>query len=102
MSVRSGPMYAAVEKILACLAIGLIFPLLLYRFRVTPWSDRIIYWNVAVVSFAIAFLVYKYRQSGEGRIPLKTHLANAGISFLILCGVAIVYLLILSALYALI
>ena len=95
-------MKRAFERILACLIIGLILPLLLYRFRVTPWSAPFTYYNGALMSFAISFLVYKYRQSGdgEGRIPFRTHLANFVISFLGLCLVAGVYLIILSILSA--
>lgn len=93
-------MNLTLQKILACIVIGLILPLLLYRLQVTPWSAPLTYWNVALISFAIAFLVYKFRETGAGRIPLKRHLANFGITFLVLCGVAIVYLLVLSGLYA--
>jgi hypothetical protein len=93
-------MRAAFEKILASIVMGLILPLLLFRFRVTPWSEPFRYWNVVLLSFAIAFLVYKYRQSDEGRIPIKTHLTNFVISFVVLCVVALVYVLVLAALYA--
>lgn len=93
-------MKTAFEKFLASIVIGLILPLLLFRFRVTPWSEPFRYWTVVLMSFAIAFLVYKYRQSDEGRIPIKTHLINFVISFVVLCVVAIVYMLALATLSA--
>jgi hypothetical protein len=90
----------AFEKVLASIVIGLILPLLLFRFRVTPWSEPFRYWNVVLLSFAIAYLVYKYRQATEGRIPFKTHLMNFVISFVVLCVTALVYTLVLATLYA--
>jgi hypothetical protein len=95
-------MNPAFEKILAPIVIGLILPLLFFLFRVNPWSAPIRYWNAALVCFGIAFLVYKFRHKGEGRIPFRTHLANFAISFVVLCVVAIVYLLVLATLYAVI
>jgi len=93
-------MKPALEKVLAAIVIGLILPLLLYRFQVNPWSEPIRYWGVFVLCFGIAFLVYKFRQKGDERIPFKTHLINFVISFVVLCVVAIVYLLMLATLYA--
>jgi uncharacterized membrane protein len=94
-------MKPVVEKIVAPIVIGLSLPLLLYQFRVNPWSQPARYWGVFVLCFGIAFLVYKYRNTDEGRIPFRTHLINFAISLLVLCVVAAVYLLMLATLYAL-
>jgi hypothetical protein len=93
-------MRSAFEKILASIVIGLILPLVLFRFQIHPWSEPVRYWLVFVLSFSIAFLVYKYRNPGEERISLRTHLINSLISFAVLCVTAIVYLLMLATLYA--
>ena len=93
-------MYALLEKILASIVIGLILPLLLFRLNVTPWSEPVRYGGVAVMSFGIAFLVYKYRQPGDDRISVKAHLTNFVISLVVLAIVALVYALLLSALSA--
>jgi hypothetical protein len=89
-------------KIPASIANGLILPLLFYRFRITPWSDPLIYWNVAVLCFGISYLVYYYRRSKEDRSALRTVLTNFIISFVALCVVGVVYFLIIKLLYALI
>ena len=90
------------EKLLASIVVGLILPLLFYRFRVTPWSNPITYWNVGLICFAISFLVYKFRQPVEGRSRVRVHLTNFVISFVVLCVVAAVYFVILLALQKLI
>ena len=91
---------SSLEKILAAIVIGLILPLLLFRFRVNPWSEALRYWLVVVLCFAIAFLVYKYRSPGDERISMRNHLINLVISFVVLCVTAVVYLLMLTTLYA--
>ena len=93
-------MSRALQKILAPIVIGLILPFLFLRFQITPWSHPFTYFNAFLVCFSIAFLVYKFRQSGEDEITFRTHLTNFVISFLALCVVALVYLLILATLYA--
>ena len=90
----------SLEKLLASIVIGLILPLLLYRLTVNPWTEPIRYWGVFVLCFGIAFLVYKYRNPGNDRISFKTHLVNLMISLVVLCVVAVTYLLILATLYA--
>jgi len=80
-------------KILASTVNGLIFPFLFFRFRLTPWSDPVTFWYIALVCFSISFLVYKYRKS-EGTGVLRTYLTNFVISFLGLCGFAAIYFLI--------
>jgi len=89
----------ALEKLLAAIVFGLILPLLLFRFRVNPWSEPFRYWGVFVLCFGIAYLVYKYRQQGEGRISLRAHLINSLISLVVLCVVAVAYALILALLF---
>ena len=91
---------SSVEKLLASVVIGLILPLVLFRLKVNPWSESIRYWGVFVLCFGIAFLVYKYRHPGNERISFRTHLVNLAISLVVLCVVAVVYLLILATLYA--
>ena len=93
-------MRSSIQKILASIVIGLVLPLVLYRLKVNPWTEPVRYWGVFVLCFGIAYLVYKYRHPGNERIPFKTHLVNLLISLLVLCGVAVVYLLILATLYA--
>jgi len=93
-------MRSAFEKILASIVIGLILPLVLFRFRVNPWSEALRYWLVVLLGFAIAFLVYKYRNPGDERISIRAHLINLLISFVVLCVTAVVYLLALTTLYA--
>ena len=88
------------EKLLAAIMVGLILPLLVYGFRVTPWSNPITYWNVGLVCFAISFLVYKFRQPAGGRV--RIHLTNLVISFVVLCVIAAVYFLVLIGLQKLI
>ena len=88
------------EKLLAAIVVGLILPLLVYGFRVTPWSNPITYWNVGLFCFAISFLVYKFRQPGGGRV--RNHLTNFVISFVVLCLIAAVYFVVLIALQRLI
>jgi hypothetical protein len=90
------------EKLLAAIVVGLMLPLLVYGFRVTPWSNPITYWNVVLVCFAISFLVYKLRKAGEARSRLRIHLTNFVISFVVLFVVAGVYFAILIALQKLI
>ena len=90
----------SLEKLLASIVIGLILPLLLYRLTVNPWTEPIRYWGVFVLCFGIAFLVYKYRHPGNERISFRTHLVNLLISLVVLCVVAVTYLLILATLYA--
>ena len=90
---------SSLQKLLAAIVFGLILPLLLFRFRVSPWSEPFRYWGVFLLCFGIAYLVYKYRQQGEGRISLKAHLINFLISLVVLCVVAIVYALILAMLF---
>ena len=90
------------EKLLASIVIGLILPLLFYGFHVTPWSDPFRYSNVGLVCFAISYLVYKFRKTGEGRSRLWIHLTNFVISFVVLFVVAGVYFAILIALQKLI
>lgn len=92
-------MKPVLEKLLASIVIGLILPLLLFRFRVNPWSEPFRYWGVFVLCFGIAYLVYKYRQQGEERISVRTHLINFLISLVVLCVVAVVYALVLSMLF---
>ncbi len=93
-------MRSAFEKLLASIVIGLILPLILFRFRVNPWSEAVRYWLVFLLCFAIAFLVYKYRNPGEERISMRTHLINLVISLVLLCVTAVVYLVVLATLYA--
>ena len=93
-------MKPALEKLLASIVIGLILPLVLFRLRVNPWSESVRYWGVFVLCFGIAFLVYKYRHPGNDRISFRTHLINLMISLVVLCVIAVVYLLILATLYA--
>lgn len=88
------------EKLFASIVVGLIFPLLVYGFRVTPWSNPITYWNVGIVCFAISFLVYQFRQPAGGRV--RIHLTNLVISFVVLCVIAAVYFLVLIGLQKLI
>jgi len=90
----------AIEKILASVVIGLILPLVLYRLKVSPWSEPVRYWGVFVLCFGIAYLVYRYRHQGDERISFKTHLVNFLISLFVLCAIAVIYLLILATLYA--
>ena len=90
---------SSVEKLLAAIVFGLILPLLLFRFRVNPWSEPFRYWGVFVLCFGIAYLVYKYRQQGEGRISFRAHLINFLISLVVLCVVAVVYAVILAVLF---
>ena len=89
-------------RILASIVYALILPLLFYGFRVTPWSDPIRYWNVAILCFGISFLVYKFRQPREGASAVRTHLINFVGSFVALCVLAAIYLLILLLLQKLI
>jgi uncharacterized membrane protein YhhN len=89
-------------KIPASIASGLILPLLFYRFRITPWSDPLIYWNVALLCFGISYLVYYYRRPKEGSSALRTLLTNFVISFVVLCVLGVVYFLILLAMQRLI
>jgi hypothetical protein len=89
----------ALEKLLAAIVFGLILPLLLFRFRVNPWSEPFRYWGVFVLCFGIAYLVYKYRQQGEGRISFRGHLINFLISLVVLCVVAVVYAVVLALLF---
>ena len=89
-------------RILASLVYGLILPLLFYGFRVTPWSEPVTYWNVAILCFGISYLVYKFRKPREGAGAVRTHLTNFVISFLVLCVIAAVYFLILLLLQRLI
>ena len=89
-------------KILASIVTGLILPLLFYGFRVTPWSDPVTYWNGVILCFGISYLVYKFRQRGEGASAITTHLINFVISFVVLCIIAAVYFLILWLLQRLI
>ena len=91
---------SSLQKIIASIVIGLILPLALYRLKVNPWTEPVRYWGVFVLCFGIAYLVYKYRHPGNDRISFRTHLINFGISLVVLCGVAIVYLLILATLAA--
>lgn len=91
---------SSLEKLLASIVIGLILPLVLYRLKVNPWTESLRYWGVFVLCFGIAYLVYKYRHPGADRIPFRTHLINLGISLVVLCVVAVVYLLILATLAA--
>jgi hypothetical protein len=93
-------MRSAFEKILASIVIGLILPLVLFRFRVNPWSEALRYWLVFLLCCSIAFLVYKYRNPGNERISIRTHLINLLISFVLLCVTAVVYVLVLATLYA--
>lgn len=93
-------MKPALEKLIASLVIGLILPLVLYRLQVNPWTESLRFWGVFVLCFGIAYLVYKYRHPGPERIPFRTHLINLGISLVVLCVVAVVYLLILATLAA--
>lgn len=95
-------MVPVLEKILPAIVTGLILPLLLFRFQVSPWSAPIRYWSVAAVCFAISFLVYKFRHKGNERLSFKTHVINFVISFVVVCLVAVGYLLMLTLLYALI
>ena len=90
------------QKIIASIVNGMILPLLLYRFRVNPWSTPWRYWNIALLCFGISFLVYKFRHKDNEPLPLKTHLINFLISFVVLCLIALGYLLILTLLYALV
>jgi hypothetical protein len=91
---------STVEKLLASIAFGLILPLLLFRFRVNPWSEPFRYWGVFVLCFGIAYLVYKYRQPGDDRISFRSHLINFLIALVVLCLVAVVYAVILATLFA--
>ena len=90
------------EKVLASIVVGLILPLLFYGFRVTPRSNPITYWSVGIVCFAISFLVYEFRKTGEGRSRVRIHSINFVISFVALFVVAAVYFGILIALQKLI
>ena len=90
------------EKVFASIVVGLILPLLFYGFRITPRSDPARYLTVGVLCFAISFLVYKFRKTGEGRSRLRIHLTNFVISFVVLFLVAGVYFVILVALQKLI
>lgn len=83
-------------KLLASLANGLIFPFLLYRFKVTPWSSPFLFFNAGLVSFAISFLVYKYRPPREDSSTIRTLLIYFVISFVVLCVVIAIYLLLLE------
>ena len=91
---------SSLEKIFAAIVIGLILPFVLFRFRVNPWSESLRYWLVFLLCFAIAFLVYYYRNPGRERISVKTHLINFLLSLVLLCVTAVVYLLVLATLYA--
>ena len=93
-------MKPAFAKLVASIVFGLILPLLLFRFRVNPWSEPFRYWGVFVLCFGIAFLVYKYRQPGQERISFRAHLINFLISLAVLCVVAVVYAVILATLFA--
>ena len=90
------------EKLLAAIVVGLILPLLVYGFRVTPWSNPITYWSVGLVCFAISFLVYTFRKPQEGQTRVRVHLLNFVTSIVALCVVAAVYLGILIGLQKLI
>jgi hypothetical protein len=90
------------EKLLASIVIGSILPLLFYGFRVTPWSNPFPYFNAGLLCFAISFLVYKLRKTGEGRSRVRIHSTNFVISFVALFVVAAVYFGILIALQRLI
>jgi len=90
------------ERLLASIVIGLILPLLFYGFRVTPWSNPFAYFNVGLLCFAISFLVYEFRKTGEGRSRVRIHSINFVISFVALFVVAAVYFGILIALQKLI
>ena len=86
------------EKLFASIVIGSILPLLFYGFRVTPWSNPFTYFNVGLLCFAISFLVYKFRNTGEGRSRVRIHSTNFAISFVALFVVAAVYFGVLIAL----
>ena len=83
-------------KLLASIANGLIFPFLLYRLKVTPWSDPFLFFNAGLVSFAISFLVYKYRPPREDSSTIRTLLIYFVVSFVVLCVVIAIYLLLLE------
>ena len=83
-------------KLLASIANGLIFPFLLYRFKVTPWSDLFHFFNAALVSFAVSFLVYKYRPPREDSSTIRTLLIYFVISFVVLCVIIAIYFLLLA------
>lgn len=87
------------KSILASLLNGLIFPFLLYGFQITPRSAPLFYYYAAVVSFSISFLVYKFKPPVEGRSAIKTYLINFLISFLILCGIALIHSLVIAFLF---
>jgi hypothetical protein len=87
------PWYA---KLLASIGNGLIFPFLLYRLKVTPWSDPFLFFNAGLVSFAVSFLVYQYRPPREDSSTIRTLLIYFVISFIVLCVVIALYFFLLA------
>jgi hypothetical protein len=83
-------------KLLASIANGLIFPFLLYRFKVMPWSDPFLFFNAGLVSFAVSSLVYRYRPPREDSSTIRTLVIYFVISFVVLCVVIVIYFLLLE------
>ena len=83
-------------KLLASIANGLIFPFLLYRLKVTPWANPFLFFNAGLVSFAVSFLIYKYRPPREDSSTIRTLLIYFVVSFIVLCVVIAIYFLLLE------
>ncbi len=90
------------QKILASIVFGLILPLFIFGFRVTPWADSFRYWNVALLCASCCYLVYYYRPHVEDRSKVWTHLTNFIIAIVVVGVVALVYFLSVALIEAII